>query len=442
MGTELIVIIVMISLVILLAIEIPVAFCLAGSGALGLVLLRGTGVASATLANLPFHATSSFTLTVIPMFILMGMFAMQANIAEDLFRVTNRALYFVRGGIAVATIITCAGFAAVCGSSVATAATVGKLTIKEMQRYGFSGGFAGALVASAGTLGVLIPPSIVLVIFGIITDESIGALLLAGVIPGIVSALIMMIGVLILAYFGYGYDVNIARNASITDSNLRSGNYGGILKLVILFVIVIGGIYTGLITATEAAAMGALASLVMLLLSVFKGQLGFFSALKEALSNTASLTSMVFAILVGASIFSFFLVSAGVPNDFADWVLSFNLSPSLLVLLLLLSLVPLGMILDGVSIQLITVPLFYPVVVTELGFDGLWYAILTVKMIELGLITPPVGVNAFIVANLVGKGGLEKIFRSLSIFVLLDLIIFSVLFIFPAISTWLPSQMN
>ena len=226
MGTELIVIIVMISLVILLAIEIPVAFCLAGSGALGLVLLRGTGVASATLANLPFHATSSFTLTVIPMFILMGMFAMQANIAEDLFRVTNRALYFVRGGIAVATIITCAGFAAVCGSSVATAATVGKLTIKEMQRYGFSGGFAGALVASAGTLGVLIPPSIVLVIFGIITDESIGALLLAGVIPGIVSALIMMIGVLILAYFGYGYDVNIARNASITDSNLRSGNYG------------------------------------------------------------------------------------------------------------------------------------------------------------------------------------------------------------------------
>lgn len=442
MGTGLILLLVLLTLVVLLAMEVPVAFCLAGSGVLGLVLLRNADVAGATLASLPFQATSSFTLTVVPMFILMGMFAMQANVAEDLFRLTNRALHFLRGGVAVATIITCAGFAAVCGSSVATAATVGRLTIDEMRRYGFSGGFAGALVASAGTLGVMIPPSIALVLFGIISNESIGALLLAGIVPGIVSAVIMAIGVLVLARLGLGFDIAVARAAEAAQPAERARTYGGIIKLAVLFVIVIGGIYSGVITATEAAAIGAMASLLMLLLSVAARQLALLPAIKEALSSTASLSSMVFAILVGASIFSYFLVSAGVPGDFADWVLGFNLPPGLLVLLMLASLIPLGMILDGVSIQLITVPLFYPVVVTELGFDGLWYAILTVKMIEIGLITPPVGVNAFIVANLVGRGGLEQVFRSLTIFVAIDLIIFGVLFAFPGIVTWLPEQMN
>lgn len=442
MGTELILVIVLISLVVLLAIEVPVAFCLAGSGVLGLVLLRGTSVASATMASLPYQATSSFTLTVVPMFVLMGMFAMQANVAEDLFRLTNRALRFLRGGVAVATIVTCAGFAAVCGSSVATAATVGRLTIDEMRRYGFSGGFAGALVASAGTLGVMIPPSIALVLFGIISNESIGALLLAGIVPGIVSAVIMALGVLILARFGHGFDPAIAREAEKAAPVSSARSYSGIVKLALLFAIVIGGIYSGVITATEAAAIGAMASFAMLVLSALKRELRFWPALAEALSSTASLSSMVFAILIGASIFSYFLVTAGVPGDFADWVLGFDISPSLLVLLMLCSLIPLGMILDGVSIQLITVPLFYPVVVTELGFDGLWYAILTVKMIELGLITPPVGVNAFIVANLVGRGGLEQVFRSLSIFVVIDLVIFGVLFAFPGIVTWLPDRMH
>lgn len=440
MGTELILLVVLVTLLVLLMLEVPVAFCLAGSGVLGLVLLRGTNVASATLANLPFQATSSFTLTVVPMFILMGMFAMQANVAEDLFRLTNRALRSLRGGVAVATIVTCAGFAAVCGSSVATAATVGRLTIGEMQRYGFTGGFAGALVASAGTLGVMIPPSIALVLFGIISNESIGALLLAGIIPGLVSAAIMAVSVLVLARLGYGFDAARAAQAAKPTDEVRT--YGGTLKLVVLFVIVIGGIYSGVITATEAAAIGAMASLIMLILSTASQKGTFLPYLKAALSNTASLTSMVFAILVGASIFSFFLVSAGVPRAFADWVLGFDIPPSLLVLLMLLSLIPLGMILDGVSIQLITVPLFYPVVVNGLGFDGLWYAILTVKMIEIGLITPPVGVNAFIVANLVGRGGLEQVFKSLTIFVAIDLIIFAVLFSFPGIVTWLPSQMN
>ncbi|MEX0954993.1 MAG: TRAP transporter large permease [Rhizobiaceae bacterium] len=441
MEVGLIILLVFVVLLVLLAIEVPVAFCLAASGTFGLMLLRGQNVAGATLASVPYQAAASFTMTVVPMFILMGMLAMHANIAEDLFRITNRIFRRVTGGVAVATVITCAGFSAVCGSSVATAATVGRLTIAEMEKYGFSSGFAAAVVASAGTLGVLIPPSIALVLFGIITNESIGKLLIAGIIPGILSAVIMGVGILVFARMGVGFD----RKATAASSTpvVQAGGYGGVMRLAVLFAIVIGGIYSGLITATEAAAIGALAALVMLLMRILSERMSLWPTLFGALRESASVTSMVFAIIVGSSIFSYFIVSAGVPTAFSNWVLGFELPPLLLVLLLLLSLIPLGMFLDGVSILLITVPLFYPVVVGELGYDGLWYAILTVKMIELGLITPPVGVNAFIVSSMVrDRGGLEMVFRNIWAFIILDLIIFAVLFAFPGIVSWLPGQVR
>jgi C4-dicarboxylate transporter DctM subunit len=438
MDVGLIILVVFVVLIVLLAVEVPVAFCLAGSGTVGLLMLRGSGVAGATLANVPYQAAASFTLTVVPMFILMGMLAMHANIAEDLFRITHRLFRRVVGGVAVATVITCAGFSAVCGSSVATAATVGRLTISEMEKYGFSSGFAAAVVASAGTLGVLIPPSIVLVLFGIITNESIGKLLIAGIIPGILSAGIMGAGILFLAQLGVGFDRSATATPTQEGEPEKPAGYGGVARLVILFAIVIGGIYSGLITPTEAAAIGALSALAMLLLRIASERMSVWSTLFGALRDSASVTSMVFAIIVGSSIFSYFIVSAGVPTAFSRWVLDFDLPPLLLVLFLLLSLIPLGMFLDGVSILLITVPLYYPVVVTGLEFDGLWYAILTVKMIELGLITPPVGVNAFIVSSMVKGNGLEKVFRNMWAFIALDLIIFAVLFAFPGIVTWLP----
>jgi TRAP-type C4-dicarboxylate transport system permease large subunit len=218
--------------------------------------------------------------------------------------------------------------------------------------------------------------------------------------------------------------------------------FGGMVKLFILFFIIVGGIYSGLITATEAAAFGAFSAFVILIVSALRGGGRMMPQIFAALRDSASITSMVFAIIIGASIFSYFIVSAGVPGAFAEWVLGFDLPPRLLVLCLLLSLIPLGMFLDGVSILLITVPLFYPVVVTELGYDGLWYAVLTVKMIELGLITPPVGVNVFIVAGMVRGAELEKVFRSVTTFIVLDLVIFMVLFAFPGIVTWLPAHVR
>lgn len=441
MDVSLIVAIAFAVLVLLLLMEVPVAFSLAGSGVAGLILLRGPSVTGATLASIPYQAVASFTLIVVPMFILMGMLVMHGRIAEDLFRATNRLLGRIRGGVALATIVTCAGFSAVCGSSVATAATVGRLTIDEMVQYGYRPGFAAAIVASAGTLGVLIPPSIALVLFGIITDESIGRLLIAGVMPGLLSALVMCLGILVCAFFGFGFNRETRSHSTTAGQTESDLSYGGIGKLLVLFVIVIGGIYSGVFTATEAAAVGALAALLMYIAGTIRKQENFLPGLAAALRDSASVTSMVFAIIVGASIFSFFIVSAGIPNAFAEWMLGLNLSPQVLVLLLLLSLIPLGMFLDGVSILLITVPLYYPVV-TQLGFDGVWYAVLTVKMIELSLITPPVGVNVFIVAGLVKSEGVENVFRNIAIFIILDLIIFFIIFAFPQIVTWLPSQIR
>ncbi len=441
MDVSLIVLLVFVALIVLLLIEVPVAFSLAASGAFGLVMLRGTSVAGATLGSVPFQSSSSFTLIVVPMFILMGIFAMHGNIADDLFRLTNRLMRGVRGGVAVATVVACAGFAAVCGSSVATAATVGRLTIGEMIRYGFNPAFAAAIVASAGTLGVLIPPSIALVLFGVITNESIGRLLIAGIVPGILSAIVMGVGILVCARLGIGFDRKASVPVEETDTG-HGSRHGGVFKLLLLFVIIVGGIYSGLITATEAAAIGAFAAFLIMLVSALWSGTGVVSRLFASLRDSASITSMVFAIIVGASIFSYFIVSAGVPNAFAEWILGIDLPPRLLVLLLLLSLIPLGMFLDGVSILLITVPLYYPVVVTGLGYDGLWYAVLTVKMIELGLITPPVGVNVFIVANMAKGAELEKVFRSITTFIVLDLIIFAILFAFPVLVTWLPASVR
>lgn len=435
-----IVIIALAALVVLLAFEIPVAFSLMASGTLGLVQLRGFSVAGATLASVPFQAVSSYTLSVVPMFILMGMLAMHSNIAEDLFRATNRLFRGVKGGIAVATVITCAGFAAVCGSSVATAATVGRLTIGEMRRYGYEPGFAAAVVATAGTLGVLIPPSIVLVLFGIITNESIGKLLIAGVIPGIFSAFILSMGILVCNWMGIGLLPGPTREMQRIEDDGRPLAWGGVIRLCVLFAIVIGGIYSGIVTATEAAAIGALAAFVILFYRVISERIALWAPLSAALKDTASVTSMVFAVMVGASIFSYFLVSAGIPTAFTQWMLGLDLPPRMLILLLLSALIPLGMFLDGVSILLITVPLTYPVV-KALGFDGIWYAVLVVKMIELGLITPPVGVNVFVVANCVKDTSLARVFRAITVFIFLDLLIFILLFAFPDLVTWLPNRL-
>lgn len=448
-------------LLVLLASGVPVSFALATAGIIGIVVSRGSSVAASTAGALPYQATARFSLVVIPMFIFMGLLATYARIAEDAFRVSHRLLHRLPGGLAIAAIAACAAFGAVSGSSVATAATVGRLAVGEMRKAGYDTAFAAGVVGAAGTLGVLIPPSIILVLYGILTGESIRLLLVAGIIPGILSAFIYMVVVVHRAGKpGMINPVAVAVAAGDAEPRLPAGSFassfvrsadgepalseskgyggGGLVKIVILFTIVMGGIYNGIFTATEAAAVGAAAALLMLLLDVFRfGFRALLVNLRKSLAETASITSFIFLVLVGASIFTFFLVSAGVPTRFTSWAIALDIPPLAIVAILLLIMVPLGMFLDPVSIMLIVLPLAYPVV-SALGFNGIWFGILVVKTIEIGLITPPIGINAFIISGASGVS-VEKAFRGIFYFLPADVFTTALLFAFPAITLWLPN---
>ncbi|TYP88874.1 TRAP transporter large permease [Blastococcus xanthinilyticus] len=447
MTAGLVTVLAVLVLLVLLCTGVPVAFALATAGVLGLVVLRGADIASSTLGSLPYQATAEATLVVIPMFILMGVLAAHARVAEDVFRISHRLLRRLPGGLGLASIAACAGFGAVSGSSVATTATVGRVAIVEMRKYGYSVSFAAGIVAAAGTLSVLIPPSIVLVIYGIITGESIGALLTAGIIPGILSALVFMTLVIIRVRLRPAIGGFNQAPAAVDDGPTLAGDrpqgkgYAGLVKIAVLFAIVIGGIYAGFFTATEAASLGALAALLMLLADVFRyGPRQLAVNLKNSFAEAASVTSFIFAILVGASLFTFFLVSAGITNSFANWALDLPVPPAVLIIVLLGIMIPLGMFLDPISIMLIVLPLAYPVV-TGLGYDGIWFAILTVKMIEIGLITPPVGLNVYVLAGTPGVR-LEDAFRGIAWFLPAELFTTSLLFLVPDLVTWLPSQIG
>jgi len=447
LSPELIVGVALVILLALLAAGVPVAFSLAAAGCMGIVLLRGPDITQSTLGSLPYQSTAKTTLVVIPMFILMGVLAANARVAEDVFRLSHRLLRRLPGGLGLASIAACAGFGAVSGSSVATTATVGRVAIGEMRKYGYSSAFAAGIVAAAGTLSVLIPPSIVLVLYGIITGESIGALLTAGIIPGIISTLAFMAVVIVRARLrpalaggnhAFGAEGDPSLDATLDPHAPPVGKgYAGLMKIALLFTIVIGGIYAGLFTATEAAALGALAALLMLLADVFRvGVRTLAVRIRDSLAETASVTSFIFAILVGASLFTFFLVSAGVPSDFARWTLGLPVPPIVIVIMLLLIMIPLGMFLDPISIMLIVLPLAYPVII-ELGYDGIWFAILTVKMIEIGLISPPVGLNVYVLAGTPGVR-MEDAFRGIAWFLPVELATTTLLFLVPGLVTWLP----
>ncbi len=454
MTVEVLVLLVLIMLVVLLGFEVPVAFALGASGLVGLVLLDGVTLAHTTLARLPFQATSRYTLIIVPMFIFMGLLAMHGGIAEDVFRLGNRLLRRLPGGLGLATILACGCFAAVSGSSVATVATVGRTSVDEMRRYGYSPAFAAGIVGAAGTLGVLIPPSVILVLYGIITGESIGALLIAGIVPGLLSATLYALAVGVRARLNpaliqHATRVDPARSKGHVDGRSSGpeptsilSSLPGLVRILVLFGIVVGGIYTGVFTATESAALGGGAALLLTLPRLIRDHRGrFASRLGAAARDAATVSSMIFAILIGASLFTFFLVRAGVPTAFTTWVLGLDIAPIVVVILLLVMMVPLGMALDPVSILLIAIPLAHPVV-TQLGFDGIWFAILTVKMIELGLITPPVGLNAYVVAGSVEGVSVEEAFRGLAPFFVIDLAAVGILLVVPGLVTWLPSYIG
>lgn len=445
MSSVMLVVLVLVILLTMIAMRMPVAFALGLSGAIGLLLLRGFNFANNMMGSVPFTETSTFSLTIIPMFVLMGMFAVKARIAEQVYAVAAHAFRRFPGGIGVATIAACAGFAAVSGSSIGTAATMSKLSVGEMRKHGYSASLATAAVAVAGTLGVMIPPSVILVLYAIMTGESVAKVLAAGIIPGLLSAFAYTVYMVIqarrdMAKAAAG-DLSEALEVASSGAGkvrLRDLPMRGVVRVGLLFFIVLGGMYSGIFTPTESAAIGALAAAVMLIVERFRdGWKGTISALTEALKEAAGTTSMVFALIVGSALLSVFFVAARVPQMLTEAVLDIGMNRYLTMALLLILLIPLGMALESISILVITVPLLQPVALA-LGFDGIWLAIMVVKLIEIGMVTPPVGINCFVVAGTTGVK-VSTIFRGVLPFVIVDLIVTAILFAVPQISLWLPS---
>jgi TRAP-type C4-dicarboxylate transport system, large permease component len=463
MSPELLIGLVIALLVILIAAEVPVAFALLTSGAIGLVLLKSAGYATNTLANQPFSDTAAFSLVLIPMFVIMGMFVVSAGIAQDVYGAAARVFRRLPGGLGIATVAACAGFAAVTGSSAATVATIGRISINEMRQHGYRSSFAAGIVAASGTLGILIPPSLVLVIYGTLTGESIEKLLLAGIIPGILTAIMYAVVVFVRARTQISAEFAVSAPVRAAVGGGGAGTGGGAVatgsddapmtsadvsgrsaasafaKVTLLFLIVVVGIYTGLFTATESGAVAAFAALLMLIWTAVRRRgMRLWPLLRQAFEETTEVSTMIFLLLIGGGVFSFFIVSGGYARDFAAWITELPVSPHVVVAALLLALIPLGMILDGMSILLITVPLTYPVI-TELGFDGIWYGILVVKLIEIGLVTPPVGINCYVVAGAAPGLRAEDAFRGVTPFIAIDMVTTAILFAVPAITLWLPS---
>lgn len=455
-------VLVLVLLAFLMLCEVPIAFAMAISGSVGILLINGADLASNDVASIPFTATSHYTLTVIPTFVVMGLLISHSGMLDGMFDVAQRLVRRLPGGLAIATVAACTVFGGISGSSVADAATLGRVAIAEMAKRGYDKAYAAAVVASSATVAILIPPSIVLVIYGILTEESIGMLLLAGIIPGLLTAVVYTSTILFLARNrpdrggrvtarqtvegGAGPAAVTPAVAPAVPAPAAGGvqTYYGIAGGLVLFLVVIGGIYTGLFTATEAGAAGAVVALLLALGYLMmtrrgEGWRGVGVPMGGAFKEAGALTSSIFALVIGAAIFTHFLVIAGATEAAAAWVISLDLPPHLIVIVFLVILLILGMFVDGLSLLLVATPIIYPVI-SELGFSGIWFGVLMVKMIEIGLLTPPVGINVYVVSGLFRDLRVETVSRRIVPFVVAELVTVGILFVFPEIVTFLPDM--
>lgn len=421
------------ALLFLLALGTPIYLSLLLTGFAGIAIISDLEMAVNVLRHLPYPTIAGYMLMVVPLFVLMGSFAFSAGISRRAYDIGRKWLSRFPGGLAMATTVGCAAFAAACGSSPATAAAVGKVAIPEMTEAGYDRKLATGCVATGGCLGILIPPSIVLVMYGIVTETSIGALLVGGFIPGLLTVVVFICGIYLLCRF----NPQLAPPTSSFSWKERFVSLKGGWGVVMLFLVVIGGIYFGIATPAEAAAVGAFISFLVMLLS--RRQLG--QKLKAGFRDTARTSAMIFMIVLGAMTYSHFLKIAGVATALSEWITTLNVSPMLIVLISLAIYVPLGMFLEPMSILLITLPILHPIIVGQLGYNTIWFAILVTKLIELALITPPVGLNVYIIASVAPDVPLEDIFKGIGWFIIFELITLALLLTFPVISTWLPNKM-
>ena len=416
----------------LMMLRVPIAISMGVVGLVGIGLMRSwpAAIASSTTEILD---VAKYTLSVVPLFVLMGNFVTRAGMSRELYRVAYTFIGHRRGGLAMSTIAACAGFGAICGSSIATTATMARVAMPEMRRFKYRDSFAAGSIAAGGTLGILIPPSVIMVLYAIMTEQSIGALFAAGVIPGLLATLFYMVAASVVT----------RRNPELGPSGERSSwaerlrALRDIWGVLVLFAMVMGGMYGGWFTPTEAAGIGAMGGF---LFALARGALTW-PVLIDVLVQSARTTAMLFTILIGASIFASFANFTTMPQDLKDFVEQFSIHPIAVIVAICAVYVLLGTAMEELSMILLTVPIFFPLI-THLGFDPVWFGILIVCVVEIGMISPPVGMNVFVLRSVLPDVPTGQIWKGVMPFLYADIVRLAVLIAFPVITLWLPRALG
>jgi len=417
----------------LIFLRVPVAFSMALVGFVGVGIMRNWPSAYAMTGAVVRESGFQYLLSVLPLFILMGNFITRARLSKELYTAAYAFLGHRKGGLAMSTVVACGGFGAVCGSSLATAATMSKVAYPEMRRLGYSRELASGSIAAGGTLGILIPPSVVMVVYAILTEQSIGKMFAAGILPGLLA-----VGCYLLAV---RWTIWRKPESGPPGERMgwpeRLGALRDVWGVLALFALVMGGIYGGVFSSTEAAGIGACGAFLFALL---RRRLTW-QVLSEVLVESARTTGMLFMVLIGALLFASFINFTSLPGDLQDWVQRFNIDPMIVILLICAIYIVLGAVLESMSMVLLTVPIFYPLV-QHLGFDLIWFGIIVVVVTEISFITPPVGMNVMVLKSLLPDVSMTTLYRGVIPFVVADIFRLAVLLAFPVISLLLPRYLG
>ncbi len=418
------------AMLVLLVVGVPIGFAMGIAGFSGTAFIIGVQPAMRLLGRTAFESAVTSSLSIIPLFVLMGIFASNSGLSRELYGAFNTWLGHRRGGLALATIGGCSAFAAICGSSIATAATMSQVAMPEMRRHNYDDRLATGAIAAGGTIGILIPPSVILALYGILTETNIGDLFLAGIIPGVITVFGFMATISIVTRLR----PELGARGPQTSAMQKLLAFKDVWGMVSLFTLVIGGIYLGVFTPTEAAGVGAVGAFLLALLR----RRMTLRLLVSSLMETVRTTAMLFTILIGAITLNNLLVLSNMASAMSGWITGLALPAVLVMAIILLLYILMGAILDALAMVLLTVPIFFPIVL-NLGFDPIWFGVIVVMVAELGLITPPIGMNVFIIKGMVSDVPLAKIYTGVLPFCVAQIILIALMFAFPTIITWLPT---
>jgi C4-dicarboxylate transporter DctM subunit len=415
---------------VLMGLRVPIGIAMGIVGVVGFGAIRGINPALNLLTTSPVRTITDFNLSLVPFFVLMGVFATNSGISRELFRTGNAWLGQFRGGLALSTVAACAGFASICGSSVATAATMTRIALPEMRKVGYHDGTSTGVIAAGGTLGILIPPSVVMVIYGYLTETDVGRLFVAGIIPGILATFMYMAAVLIAHHRGLP-------SGKKFDLREAFASLLPIWAVVVLFIAIIGAIYLGIATPTEAAAVGAFLTMIIGIIRRRLNTQQIIDSLVESLRTSVS----IFTVLIGAVLFGYFLAITQAPQKLTMFLIDMDLGAYGTLILILIMFFIAGALMDEMAMIILFVPIVFPVIV-HLGFDPIWFGIILVTSCQLGMICPPVGINVFVINSIAKEVKLTTIYRGVMPFIGADIIRMALMILFPAIVLWLPATMR